>query len=57
MKSKRSLIVALLQLALGVIAIVFYVFLGLGKVNAIKWIFTVILAIAFIVLGIIGLLE
>ena len=36
MKSKRSLIVALLQLALGVIAIVVYVFLGLGKVNAIK---------------------
>lgn len=57
MKSKRSLFVSLFQLIVGIIAIVVYVFLGLSGENIVKWSITVILAIAYVILGVMGILE
>ena len=57
MKSKRSLFVSWFQLIVGMFAIVVYVFLGLSGENIIKWSITVILAIAYVILGVMGILE
>ena len=57
MKSKWQLVASVFQLVVGILAITSFVILGFGGENIIKWIGTLILSIAFVVLGIIGILD
>ena len=57
MKSKRYLIVSIFQLIIGVVAIAaFFVIRSSGE-NMAKWIITLLLALAYVVLGIIGIID
>lgn len=57
MKSKWQLFASVFQLIVGVLAIASFVILGFGGENMTKWIVTLILAIAFVVMGIIGVVD
>ena len=56
MKSKFNLIASIFQLFVGVAAVLAFVVLGASGENMSKWIVTLILSIAFVVLGIIGII-
>lgn len=56
-KSKWSLIGSIVQLVFGLLAIATYTVLGVSGENMTKWIVTMILAVAFVVLGIIGIID
>lgn len=57
MKSKRNLIISIFQLVVGLLAIgAFFVAICNGE-NIIKWVITLILAVAFVVIGIIGIVD
>ena len=53
MKSKFNLIASIFQLVGGVTAVLAFIILGSSGENMSKWIVTLILSIAFVVLGII----
>ena len=57
MKNKRKLIVPLFQLIIGLLAIAAFFVVGLGGEDMAKWIITLVLAAAYVVLGIVGLLD
>ncbi len=57
MKNKWNLISSIFQLVIGVIAVVTFAVVGLSGENMIKWIVTLILSVAFIILGIIGIID
>ena len=57
MKSKRQLFASIFQLIVGVLAIALFVVLGFGGENMIKWIVTLILSVAFVIMGIIGIVD
>ena len=57
MKSKWQLISSVFQLAVGIAAVVAFVVLAVNGENMARWIVTLILAAAFIVLGVIGLVS
>lgn len=57
MKSKLNLILSIFQLVIGGFAVVAFAVLGLGGEDMTKWIITLILAIAYVVLGIIGIVD
>ena len=57
MKSKWQLISSVFQLAVGIAAVVAFVVLAVNGENMARWIVTLILAVAFIVLGVIGLVS
>lgn len=57
MKSKWKLISSIIQIVVGILAIVAYVMLGLNGESMTRWIVTLILSIAFVVLGIIGIID
>ena len=57
MKNKFNLIASIFQLVIGVVAVLSFVILGSGGENMSKWIVTFILSIAFVVLGIIGIID
>lgn len=57
MKSKWQLFSSLFRLIIGIAAVISIAILGFSGENITKWIVTLILAIAFIVLGIIGIIE
>lgn len=57
MKNKWNLIASVFQLVIGIVAILAFVFVGLSGENMAKWIVTLILSIAFVVLGIIGIFK
>ena len=57
MKSKRNLIVSIFQLVIGLLAVAAFVVAALNNENMIKWIITLILAIAFIVFGLLGIID
>ena len=57
MKSKWQLISSIFQLLVGMIAIIAIIALGLLVENVTKWIITLILSCAFVVLGIIGIVD
>ena len=57
MKNKFNLIASIFQLVVGVAAVLAFVVLGSGGENMSKWIATLILSIAFVVLGIIGIVD
>ncbi len=57
MKSKWDLIRAIFQLVVGILAVFSFVVLWLGGEDMTKWIVTLILSVAFVALGIIGIVE
>lgn len=57
MKSKWNLFVSVFQLIVGAAAMVSFAVLGFGGEPVAKWIVTLILSIAFVVLGIIGIKD
>ena len=57
MKSKWQLFSSLFQLIIGIVAVISFAILGFSGENMTKWIVTLILAIAYVVLGIIGIID
>lgn len=57
MKSKWQLFASIFQLIVGIIAIISFAVLGFGGEDMKKWVVTLILSIAFVVLGIIGIVD
>ena len=57
MKNKRKLLVPLFQPVIGLPAIAAFFAVGLGGEDMAKWIITLVLAAAYVVLGIVGLLD
>lgn len=57
MKNKFNLAASIFQIIFGVLAILSYIVLASSGENMIKWTVTLILSIAFVVLGIIGILD
>jgi hypothetical protein len=55
MNSKGSLIVSIFQLVIGLLATAAFMISALNGGNMTKWIITLILAVAYVVLGIIGI--
>ena len=57
MKSKWQLFASIFQLVVGLCAVVSFATLGFGGENMTKWIGTLILSVAFVVLGIVGIID
>ena len=57
MKKKWSLFTLILQLIVGVAAIMTFVVLAFAGIILVKWIITCLLGIAFLVFGIMGVIE
>ena len=57
MKNKWKLIASIIQLVIGALAVLSFIILGLTGENMIRWIVTLILAIAYVVLGIVGIVD
>ena len=57
MKSKWQLFSSIFQLAVGVGAIVSFAILAFSGENMTRWIVTLVLSIAFTVLGVIGIID
>jgi len=58
MKSKWNLISSIIQLVVGILAIVAFIIMVMSREeNMTRWIGTLILAILFVVFGIIGIIE
>ena len=57
MKSKWQLFASIFQLIVGLAAIISFAILGFGGESMAKWIVTLILSVAFVVLGIIGIVD
>ena len=57
MKSKWSLISSIIQLVFGLLAIIAFIILTINGEVMNKWIITLLLAIAFVFIGIIGIID
>lgn len=57
MKSKWYLISSIFQLVVGLLAIVAFIILAINGEIMTKWIITLLLAIAYVILGIIGIID
>ena len=57
MKRKWNLACYIIQLIIGIVAIAGFALLSIGGENMIKWIITLLLAIAFVVMGVIGIID
>jgi hypothetical protein len=57
MKSKWQLFASIFQLIVGLAAVTSFVILAFGGENMTRWIVTLVLSIAFVVLGIIGIID
>ena len=58
MKSKWQLFAAIFQLIVGIMAIIcFVIVVGFAGENFAKWLVTLLLAVAFVVLGIMGIID
>ena len=57
MKKKWSLFTSILQLIVGVAAIMIFVILAFAGIILVKWIITCLLGIVFLVFGIMGVIE
>ncbi len=56
MKGKRALIVSIIQLAVGLIVIAVFAVVGVSDQHIAKWIITLLLAVTYVVLGVIGII-
>lgn len=57
MKSKWNLISSIIQLVFGALAIIAFIILAINGEIITKWIITLLLAIAFVIIGIIGIID
>ena len=57
MKSKWNLISSIIQLVFGILAIIAFIILAINGEIMTKWIITLLLAIAFVIMGIIGIID
>ena len=57
MKSKLSLISSIVQLVFGILAIIAFIILLISGEDMSKWIITLLLAVAFVIVGIIGVVD
>ena len=57
MKSKWDLISSIIQLVFGALAIITFIILAINGEIMTKWIVTLLLSIAFVVIGIIGIID
>lgn len=57
MKSKLSLVGSIIQLVFGILAIGAFVVLLMNGEDISKWIITLLLAVAFVIVGIIGIIS
>ena len=57
MKSKLSLISSIIQLMFGILAIVAFIILLINEEHISKWIITLLLVVAFVIIGIIGIID
>ncbi len=57
MKTKYSLISSIIQLTVGSLAVISFIILSVSGENMTRWIVTLMLSVAFVVLGIIGILD
>ncbi|MBP3799920.1 MAG: hypothetical protein ILA19_02945 [Bacilli bacterium] len=57
MKSKWYLISSIFQALIGLIAIIFFIILAVNGEVMTKWIITLFLAIAYVVIGTIGIID
>ena len=57
MKSKWNLISSIVQLVVGLLAIIAFIILAINGEIMTKWIITSLLAIAYVILGIIGIID
>ena len=57
MKGKWQLFSSIFQLTIGIFAVVTFLILGFNDEELTRWIITLILAIAFIILGFIGIID
>ena len=57
MKGKWHLFSSIFQLTIGVFAVVTFLILGFNDEELTKWVITLILAITFMVLGFIGVID
>lgn len=57
MKSKWKLFASIFQLVIGFLAIASFVIIAFSGENVTRWIVTLILSIAFVVLGIVGIID
>lgn len=57
MKSKWDLISSIIQLVFGILAIIAFIILAINGEFIVRWIITLLLAIAFVIIGIIGIMN
>jgi len=57
MKSKWNLISSIVQLIFGVLAIITFILLAVNGEVITKWIITLLFAIVFVIVGIIGIID
>ncbi len=57
MRSKWQLFSSIFQLIVGIVAVIAFTVAAFGGENMVKWVITLVLSIAFIVLGIIGIID
>lgn len=57
MKSKWSLFASIFQLVVGALAVAAFFVLDLSGEDMTKWIITLILAVAYVILGVIGIID
>ena len=57
MKKKWPLISSIIQLCIGVLTVASFVVLAIAGEDMRRWIVTVILAVAFVILGIVGIVD
>ncbi len=57
MKSKLSLISSIVKLVFGILAIIVFIILLINGEDMSKWIITLLLAVTFVIIGIIGIVD
>lgn len=57
MSSKWRLFASIFQIVIGVLAITAFFIFGFGSGDAVRWIVTLVLSVAFLVWGIIGVVD
>ena len=57
MKNKLSLISSIVELVFGTLAIVAFIILLINGEDISKWLITLLLAVVFVIIGIIGIIE
>jgi len=57
MKNKWNLVSSIVQLVFGLLAIISFIILAISGEIMTKWIITLLLSIAFVIIGIIGIID